>query len=34
LFNALGAAGEGAKPEAFYRGIYDHVIAMDGYTFF
>ena len=33
LFTALGAAGEGALPEAFYRGIYDHVIAMDGYAF-
>ena len=33
LFTALGAAGAGAQPEAFYRGIYDHVIAMDGYAF-
>jgi 4,5-DOPA dioxygenase extradiol len=33
LFTALGAAGEGAQPEAFFRGISDHVIAMDGYTF-
>jgi len=33
LFTALGAAGQGALPEAFYRGIYDHVIAMDGYAF-
>ncbi len=33
LFTALGAAGEGAQAEAFYRGIYDHVIAMDGYVF-
>jgi 4,5-DOPA dioxygenase extradiol len=33
LFTALGAAGEDALPEAFYRGIYDHVIAMDGYAF-
>lgn len=33
LFTALGAAGADAQPEAFYRGIYDHVIAMDGYTF-
>jgi 4,5-DOPA dioxygenase extradiol len=33
LFTALGAAGEGARPEAFFRGIYDHVIAMDGYAF-
>ena len=32
-FTALGAAGADAQPEAFYRGIYDHVIAMDGYTF-
>jgi len=33
LFTALGAAGADAQPEAFYRGIYDHVLAMDGYTF-
>ena len=33
LFTALGAAGPGAQPQAFYRGIYDHVIAMDGYMF-
>ncbi len=33
LFTALGAAGEGAQAEAFYRGIDDHVIAMDGYAF-
>jgi 4,5-DOPA dioxygenase extradiol len=33
LFTALGAAGADAQPEAFYRGIYDHVIAMDGYVF-
>lgn len=33
LFTALGAAGEDAQPEAFYRGISDHVIAMDGYAF-
>jgi 4,5-DOPA dioxygenase extradiol len=33
LFTALGAAGPDAQPEAFYRGIYDHVIAMDGYAF-
>lgn len=33
LFTALGAAGENAQPEAFFRGISDHVIAMDGYTF-
>lgn len=33
LFTALGAAGEGAQPEAFFRGVSDHVIAMDGYTF-
>lgn len=30
LFTALGAAGTDARPEAFYRGISDHVIAMDG----
>jgi 4,5-DOPA dioxygenase extradiol len=33
LFTALGAAGPDAQPEAFFRGISDHVIAMDGYTF-
>lgn len=33
LFTALGAAGNDAQPEAFYRGIDDHVIAMDGYAF-
>ena len=33
LFTALGAAGAGAQPKAFFRGISDHVIAMDGYTF-
>lgn len=33
LFTALGAAGRDARPEAFYRGIDDHVIAMDGYVF-
>jgi 4,5-DOPA dioxygenase extradiol len=33
LFTALGAAGSDAQPEAFYRGISDHVIAMDGYAF-
>lgn len=33
LFTALGAAGSEAQPEAFFRGIYDHVIAMDGYAF-
>jgi 4,5-DOPA dioxygenase extradiol len=33
LFTALGAAGADAQPEAFFRGISDHVIAMDGYTF-
>ncbi len=33
LFTALGAAGPSAKGLAFYRGISDHVIAMDGYRF-
>jgi 4,5-DOPA dioxygenase extradiol len=33
LFTALGAAGDDAQAEAFFRGISDHVIAMDGYTF-
>lgn len=33
LFTALGAAGDDAQPQAFFRGISDHVIAMDGYAF-
>lgn len=33
LFTALGAAGPGAVPQAFHRGISDCVIAMDGYAF-
>lgn len=33
LFTALGAAGPQAQPKAFYRGISDYVIAMDGYSF-
>lgn len=33
LFTALGAAGADARPEAFFRGISDQVIAMDGYVF-
>ena len=33
LMVALGAAGESAKPYAFFRGISDHVLAMDGYAF-
>ena len=33
LFTAIGAAGESAQAQAFYRGISDHVIAMDGYSF-
>ncbi len=33
LFTAMGAAGEGAQAVPFFRGISDHVIAMDGYTF-
>lgn len=33
LFTALGAAGAQAQPQAFFRGVYDHVIAMDGYAF-
>lgn len=33
LFTALGAAGEGAQASPFFRGISDHVIAMDGYAF-
>jgi 4,5-DOPA dioxygenase extradiol len=34
LFTALGAAGSDAQPEAFFRGISDQVIAMDGYAFY
>jgi 4,5-DOPA dioxygenase extradiol len=34
LFTALGAAGPAAQPDAFYRGISDYVIAMDGYAFY
>ncbi len=33
LYVALGAAGPQARPEAFYRGVSDYVIAMDGYAF-
>ncbi len=33
LFVALGAAGANAQPHAFYRGVSDYVIAMDGYAF-
>jgi 4,5-DOPA dioxygenase extradiol len=33
LYVALGAAGPKAQPEAFYRGVSDYVIAMDGYAF-
>ena len=33
LFTAMGAAGPDAQAQAFFRGISDHVIAMDGYTF-
>ncbi|WP_353237410.1 class III extradiol ring-cleavage dioxygenase [Limnohabitans sp.] len=33
LFTAWGAAGADAQPCAFFRGISDHVIAMDGYVF-
>jgi len=33
LFTALGAAGPGAQPQAFFRGVSDYVIAMDGYRF-
>jgi 4,5-DOPA dioxygenase extradiol len=33
LFTALGAAGPQAQAQAFFRGISDHVIAMDGYAF-
>jgi len=33
LFVALGAAGKAASAKAFFRGISNHVIAMDGYSF-
>ena len=33
LFVAWGAAGPDAQPQAFFRGINNHVIAMDGYAF-
>ncbi len=33
LFTALGAAGPQAQAEAFFRGVSDYVIAMDGYRF-
>jgi 4,5-DOPA dioxygenase extradiol len=33
LFVALGAAGPTAHAQAFYRGVCDYVIAMDGYAF-
>ena len=33
LFTALGAAGPQARARAFFRGMSDHVIAMDGYVF-
>ena len=33
LYVALGAAGVDAHPQAFYRGVSDYVIAMDGYAF-
>ncbi len=33
LFTALGAAGPEAQPQAFFRGVSDYVIAMDGYRF-
>jgi 4,5-DOPA dioxygenase extradiol len=33
LFTALGAAGADAQAQAFFRGVSDYVIAMDGYSF-
>lgn len=33
LFTALGAAGPNAQPFAFYRGVSETVLAMDGYAF-
>lgn len=31
--SALGAGGEKARAEPYFRGISHHVIAMDGYRF-
>jgi 4,5-DOPA dioxygenase extradiol len=33
LFTAWGAGGEQAKARPFFRGVSNHVIAMDGYVF-
>lgn len=33
LFVALGAAGNEAQAQAFYQGVSDYVISMDGYAF-
>ncbi|NBW69313.1 MAG: dioxygenase, partial [Betaproteobacteria bacterium] len=33
LLVALGAAGNEAQAQAFYRGVSDYVISMDGYAF-
>jgi 4,5-DOPA dioxygenase extradiol len=33
LFVALGAAGDDARAQPFFRGVSDYVIAMDGYAF-
>ena len=33
LFTAWGAAGAQAQAQPFFRGVSDHVIAMDGYRF-
>jgi 4,5-DOPA dioxygenase extradiol len=33
LFTALGAGGDQAQARPFFRGVSNHVIAMDGYVF-
>ncbi len=33
LYTAMGAGGESAKAQPFFRGVSNHVIAMDGYRF-
>jgi 4,5-DOPA dioxygenase extradiol len=32
LYTALGAGGTSAQARAYFRGVSNHVIAMDGYT--
>jgi 4,5-DOPA dioxygenase extradiol len=33
LFTAWGAGGDQARARPFFRGVSNHVIAMDGYVF-